>query len=77
MMTIEIGIDFVHAALQFDAVGATHLDIDQRGVPAFPASRSALHSRFRRRDFVTFFMKPLGQRIAHAEFVIHDQQFSL
>jgi hypothetical protein len=30
----QLGIDFVHAALQLDAIGAVHLDIDQRRIPA-------------------------------------------
>ena len=34
----ELRIDFVHAALQLDAVGAVHLDIDQSRIPALFAS---------------------------------------
>jgi hypothetical protein len=30
----KVGVDFVHAALQFDAIGAVHLDIHQSGIPA-------------------------------------------
>src|ERR1019366_6870181 len=30
----ELRVDFVHAALQLDAIGAVHLDVDQRRIPA-------------------------------------------
>ena len=45
----EIGIDLMHAALQFDAVGAAHLDVEQGEHPiSFRPSWSARRWRSRR-----------------------------
>ena len=74
----ELRIDFVHAALQFDPVGAAHLDIHQGRIPALfrqPGKRIA--RVFYRSYLVAFFAEPFAQRVAHAQFVVHDQQFSL
>jgi hypothetical protein len=30
----QLGIDFVHTALQFDAIGAVHFDVHQGSIPA-------------------------------------------
>src|SRR5438105_14324699 len=74
----EARIDFVHAALQFNAVGAAHLDVHQRYVPALLGNASQrVIGILRGAHLKTLFVKPLAQRIAHAEFIVHDQHFSL
>ena len=74
----KFGVDFVHAALQFDAIGAVHFDIHQGGVPAlFRQPGKCVARVFYRGYFVPFFAKPFAQRVAHAQFIVHDQQFSL
>src|SRR5208282_3289365 len=74
----EIWIDFVHAALQLDAIGAVHLDVHQGCIPAlFRLAGERVVGVLRSANFVTFFAEPFAERVAHAQFVVHDQQFSL
>ena len=74
----ELRVDFVHAALQFDAVGAVHFDIHQGRVPAlFRQPGQCVVGVFYRGYLVAFFVEPFAERVAHAQFVVHDQQFSL
>ncbi len=74
----ELRIDFVHAALQFDPIGAVHLDIHQGRIPAlFRQPGKRVVGILRGANFVALFAEPFAQRIAHAQFVVHDQQFSL
>src|SRR5450759_3771894 len=74
----ELGIDFVHAALQLDPIGAVHFDIHQGRIPAlFRQPRKCVARVFYRTYLVAFFAEPFAQRVAHAQFVVHDQQFSL
>ena len=55
-------IDLVHAALQFDAVGAAHLDVEQRDIPLlFRHPQQRLAGAFRGAHLVAFFSKPLIQ----------------
>ena len=73
----HVGIDFVQAALQLDAIGAAHLDIDERDIEGllghagerFVGALGGGH-------VVAFFGKPFGERIAHAQFVVNNQQFT-
>src|SRR5579863_8615691 len=68
----------MHPALQFDSVRTVHFDINQRRIPALlrePGERVA--SVFGRRYVIAFFAEPFAQRVAHAQFVVDDQQFSL
>ncbi len=70
----EVRIDFVHASLEFNAVGAAHFDVTKCCVPRFFGhfGQSAVRV-FSGADFVSLFMKPFGQRVAHAQFVVHDE----
>ena len=72
----EIGIHLVHAPLKLDPIGAAHLDIDQSGVPGVLGQpRQGAIGVFGGSDFISFFVEPFCQRIAHAQLVVHDQQF--
>ena len=73
----HVGIDFVQAALQLDAVGAAHLDIDQRDVESLLGhAGERFVGALGGGDVVALFGKPLGQRIADAQFIINNQQFT-
>ena len=64
----------MQAALQFDAVGAAHLDVEQREVPLILGhAGERVAGAFGGADFVAFFAEPFSQRIADAEFVVDDQ----
>ena len=68
----------MHAALQLDPIGAVHFDINQGRIPAlFRQSGERVAGVLGRGHFIAFFAKPFAQRVAHAQFVVHDQQFSL
>jgi hypothetical protein len=65
----------VHAALEFDAVGPAHFDIDKGGVPRFFCEfGERAVGVFGRPDFVSFFVEPFGKRVAHAQFVVDNQE---
>ena len=73
----HVGIDLVQAPLQFDAVGAAHLDVDQGDIEGLLGhARQRFVGALGGGDLVAFFGKPLGQRIAHAQFIVDDQQFA-
>ena len=73
----HVGIDFVQSALQLDAIGAAHLDVDQGNVIAgLGHARQRLAGTFGRADLVAFFGKPFGERIAHAQFIVDDEQLA-
>ena len=73
----HVGIDFVQAALQFDAIGAAHLDIDQSDIEGLLGHASERFvGALGGGHVVAFLGKPLGQRIADAQFVVNNQQFS-
>ncbi len=73
----HFGIDLVHAALQFNAIRAAHFDIDQRQVPlAFSQAGERLLRVFGAADLITLFAKPFAQRVAHAEFVVDNEEFA-
>ena len=70
----QVGIHLMQAALQFDAVGAAHLDVEQSEVPFILGhAGERVAGAFGGADLVAFFAKPFSQRIAHAEFVVDDQ----
>src|SRR5208282_2333165 len=74
----QLRIDFMHAALQFHAIRSMHLDIHQRRIPALLRQVAERIVRvLRGRHFVAFLAKPFAQRVAHAQFVVYDQQSSL
>ena len=74
----ELWVDFVHAALQFDPIGAVHFDIHQGRIPAlFRQLGKCIARVFYGTYLVAFFAEPFAQRVTHAQFVVHDQQFSL
>ena len=74
----QLGIDLVHAALQFDPIGAVHLDIDQGRIPSLLRQlRQRIVGVLHRGYFVALFAEPFAERIAHAQFVVHDQQSSV
>ena len=59
--------------LQFDTVGAAHLDVDQCNIECLLGDT---RERFIRAlgggDIVTFLYKPFGQRITYAELIINN-----
>src|ERR1051326_3296562 len=74
----QVGIDFVHAELEFDAVRAVHFDVDQGSVPVLLShARQGFVSAFRGADFITLFAEPFSQRVADTQFVVNNQQFAL
>ena len=74
----QIGIHLMQAALQFDAVGAAHLDVEQGQVPfVLGHARERVAGAFGGSDLVAFLAKPFSQRIADAQFVVDDQQLAL
>ncbi len=77
MIVISFGIDLVQPPLQFDAVGAAHLDIEQRDIAlVLRHTRQRFIGIFGDAHLVALFAKPLAERIADAEFVVHDQQLA-
>ncbi len=74
----EIGIHLVQAALQFDAVGAAHLDVEQGQVPlVLGHAGERVAGAFGGSNFIAFFAKPFSERIADAEFIVDNQQLAL
>ncbi len=74
----HVRIDLVQPPLQFDAVGAAHLDVHQRDIEGLLGyARQRLIGVLRGGHFIALLSEPLGQRVTHAELIIHDQQFAL
>ena len=74
----QVGIHLVQAALEFNAVGAAHFDIEQSEIPfIFGHAGERIACAFGSPDLVAFFAKPFPERIADAEFIVDDQQFPL
>ena len=74
----QVGIHFVQPPLQFDAVGAAHLDVEQREVPFILGhARESVTRALGGPDLVAFFAEPFSQRIANAQFIVDDQQLAL
>src|SRR5579872_1996404 len=66
------------ATLQLDSIGSVHLDVNQGYVPVLLGETSKRFvGALRCSDIVSFLPKPFCQRVAHAQLIIHDQQFSL
>ncbi len=64
----------MQAPLQLNAIGAPHLDVDQRDVESRGCDpRERLVGVFGGADLVAFLGEPFRQGIANAQFVIHDQ----
>ncbi len=58
----ELGVDLVHAALEFDAIGAVHFDIDQSCIPAlFGELSQRVGGVFEGGDVVAFFAEPFAE----------------
>src|SRR5208337_2243598 len=74
----HFGVDLAHAALELDAIGAGHLDVDEGQVKAL---RGHLGERILgtlgHGDAVAFLAKPLIERVADNQFVIDNQQIRL
>src|SRR5690349_24681520 len=70
-------MDFVQASLQFNAVGAGHLDVEESQIPvALGQSSQCRAGTFGLPHFVSFLSKPFAQGVAHDQFVIHNQQIA-
>src|SRR5581483_8582894 len=74
----QVRIQLMQAALQLDAVGSSHLDVQQGNVPlAFGHARERVARILRHSDVIALFPEPLSQGIAHAEFIVHNQELPL
>src|ERR1051325_5526208 len=74
----EIGVDLAHAALQLDAVGAAHADVDQRQVPLLLGQAGErLAGAVRGAGVVAVVAEPAAQRVAYARLVVDDENASL
>ena len=70
----DLRVDAVDVLLQFHAVHAGHLDVEQRHVVPFVLQRlQRLGGVLRRRDLVAVLAEPVIERVADRELVVDDQ----